>query len=95
MRLHLPALGDRPLERPVTEWYGEVDAALGALDTATAAFLERVTALGEDGISRPLGPDWGPYADDTWAALVVHALDEIAHHGAEIALMRDLYLRLG
>jgi hypothetical protein len=26
---------------------------------------------------------------------VVHAQDELAHHGAEVALLRDLYLRLG
>lgn len=90
-----PALGDWPLERPATDWYGEVDAALAALDTATNVFSERITALGEDGIAAPLGPDWGPYGKEPWAALVVHALDEIAHHGAEIALMRDLYLRLG
>jgi hypothetical protein len=25
------------------------------------------------------------------ADLVVHAFDELAHHGAEIALLRDLY----
>jgi hypothetical protein len=54
-----------------------------------------VTALGEDGVRQPLGPAWGPYADDSWAALVVHAQDELAHHGAEVALLRDLYLRLG
>ncbi|MDT4906149.1 MAG: hypothetical protein QOH52_4165, partial [Pseudonocardiales bacterium] len=56
---------------------------------------DRVTALGEDGVRQPLGPAWGPYADDSWAALVVHAQDELAHHGAEVALLRDLYLRLG
>ncbi|MCZ2837567.1 hypothetical protein [Modestobacter sp. VKM Ac-2985] len=26
-----------------------------------------------------------------WADLLVHATDELAHHGAEIALLRDLY----
>jgi hypothetical protein len=27
-------------------------------------------------------------------ALALHVMDELAHHGAEIALLRDLYPRL-
>jgi hypothetical protein len=88
-----PALGDWPLPVRGCEWYGQVEPALAALDTAYATFRERVTALGEEGIRTKLGPDWGPYADDTWAALALHALDELAHHGAEVALLRDLYRR--
>lgn len=90
-----PPLGDWPLPVSGHEWFGEVEPALAAMDTAYQTFRARVTALGEDGIWRPLGPDWGPFADDPWAALVVHAQDELAHHGAEVALLRDLYLRLG
>lgn len=88
------SLGGWPLEVTGREWYGEVEPALDAMDTAFAAFRSRVIGLGEDGIRQPLGPDWGPYADDSWAALVVHALDELAHHGAEVALLRDLYRQL-
>jgi hypothetical protein len=80
-----------PLEVEDTEWYGEVDEALAATDRAWDAFRTALGALGEDGMWTPLGKDWGPYAPEPWAALVVHALDEIAHHGAEIALLRDLY----
>jgi hypothetical protein len=47
--------------------------------------------MGEDGIRTTLGPAWGPFAESTHADLVVHAHDELAHHGAEIALLRDLY----
>ena len=39
----------------------------------------------------PLGPTWGPYGDSTFLALMLHALDEVIHHSAEIALLRDLY----
>lgn len=28
---------------------------------------------------------------DTWRAFVLHILDELIHHGAEAALLRDLY----
>jgi hypothetical protein len=44
-------------------------------------------------MQRELGPDWGPYEHDSWAGLELHAQDELSHHGAEIALLRDLYRR--
>jgi hypothetical protein len=81
----------RPLEVTGTQWHGDAGTALADLRTAAAAFRGTATALGEDGLWQPLGPAWGPYAEDTWADLVVHAFDELAHHGAEIALLRDLY----
>jgi hypothetical protein len=90
-----PHLGEWPLPVRDRGWFGTVEPALAATDIAYAAFRERVTGLGEDGIWTKLGPAWGPFADDSWAALVVHAQDEVAHHGAEIALLRDLYLRQG
>ena len=34
---------------------------------------------------------WGPFADHTNLALAIHAEREVIHHGAEIALLRDLY----
>jgi DinB superfamily len=86
-------LGPWPLDVKDRQWYPDVGPALAALDTAWDAFRSGIAALGEDGIWRKLGPDWGPYADDTWAALVLHAYDEVAHHGAEVALLRDLYAR--
>jgi hypothetical protein len=88
-----PALGDWPLPVAGREWFGDVEPALAAADAAFAAFTERVDALGEHGIWGRLGPAWGTFADETWAALVVHAQDELSHHGAEIALLRDLYRR--
>jgi len=81
----------RPLEITGTAWYGDAASALRDLDVSGTAFRGGMVALGEDGIWRRLGPSWGPYADDTWADLFVHAFDELAHHGAEIALLRDLY----
>jgi hypothetical protein len=86
-----PALGEWPLPVTGREWFGTAEPARAALDSAYAVFRERVTGLGEDGLRTQLGPAWGPFADDTWAALAVHALDELAHHGAEIALLRDLH----
>jgi hypothetical protein len=81
----------RPLQVTGTRWHGDAATALADLRTAATAFRAAAVALGEDGIWEPLGPVWGPYAQDSWADLVVHAVDELAHHGAEIALLRDLY----
>ncbi|WP_448623596.1 DinB family protein [Geodermatophilus sp. URMC 64] len=81
----------RPLAVTGTDWHPDAGTALRDLRTAAAAFRDHAVALGEDGIWQPLGPAWGPYAEASWAALVVHAFDELAHHGAEIALLRDLY----
>ena len=88
-----PHLGDWPLPVPEGEWFGDAAAALATLDVSVGAFRSRIADLGEDGLARELGPAWGPFARDTWAALVLHAIDEVAHHGAEVALLRDLYQR--
>jgi hypothetical protein len=85
----------QPLTVTATEWHGDVDTALRDLRTAANAFRTQLTALGEDGIRTKLGPAWGPFAEATHAELVIHAHDELAHHGAEIALLRDLYRATG
>ena len=76
-----------------TEWYGDAASALAAVDAAWAGFRGGLGGLGDDGMWRPLGEEWGPYGVEPWAALVIHAYDEVVHHGAEVALLRDLYLR--
>ena len=47
--------------------------------------------LDDDGLAEPVGPAEGPYAEAPCAALVLHIHREVIHHGAEIALLRDLY----
>ena len=70
---------------------GTAAAALEALDRAYAAWRRRVEAADEDGLGTPMGPIAGPYADDTRNAFILHILDELIHHGAEIGVVRDLY----
>lgn len=72
-------------------WYTSADEARAGLDRAWTVFRDGFTALGEDGLWRTLGPAFGPYAEETCAALLLHAQDEVSHHGAEISLLRDLY----
>lgn len=81
----------RPIGVSGTAWHGEVAPALADLRASATAFRATMDALGEDGIWEPMGPRWGRFGEEPWAALVVHATDELAHHGAELALLRDLY----
>ncbi len=54
-----------------------------------------MAALGEEELARPCGPAEGPFAEAPLADLVLHINREMIHHGAEICLLRDLYLRRG
>ena len=90
-----PHLGEWPLPGGFRDWTAEAATARSRLELAYATFGSRISDLGEDGLRRPLGEKWGRYADDSWAALVLHALDEVAHHGAEVGLLRDLYRTMG
>jgi hypothetical protein len=77
------------------EWFPTVGDAVTALDQGWSAFRHGLDRLEEDGMWGALGEGWGPYSEDPWFALAIHALDEISHHGAEVSLLRDLWLRRG
>ena len=66
--------------------------AVQQLDEVYAAWLAGVRSLGDAGLARLCGPDEGPLADYPMATLVLHVNREALHHGAEIALLRDLYV---
>lgn len=74
------------------DYAGTAAGALEQLDAGYARWIEGVRALGEDELFSPCGPSEGPYADAPMADLVLHIHRELIHHGAEIALLRDLYL---
>lgn len=67
------------------------DEALAELDRAYTAWIKGVSGLDDDALAQPCGPAEGPFADWTTAALILHIHREVIHHGAEIALLRDLY----
>ena len=66
-------------------------AALHRLDEAYGWWSSTLRSLSDDELREPLGLVAGQYADDSKAGFVLHMLDEVIHHGAETALMRDLY----
>jgi len=68
------------------------DEALAQLDAAYSTWIAGVRGLGDAAMERPCGPAEGPYGEMPMATLVMHIHRELIHHGAEIALLRDLYL---
>jgi DinB superfamily len=77
--------------------YGDHDyaatakGALDQLDQQYELWVAGVRSLGEDGLDRPVGPAEGPWAESPYSELVLHINREVIHHGAEIALLRDLW----
>lgn len=82
--------GGPPVDYESFAYPGSATDALAALDTQYASWLAGVRGLGEDGLERACGTA-EPYPDAPMAALVLHINRELLHHGAEIALLRDLY----
>lgn len=80
-----------PMDYATVELPATAAAALDALDEVHERWSAGVRSLGPDGLARPCGPAEGPYADRSLATLVLHINREAIHHGAEIALLRDLY----
>ena len=78
-------------DRDVREWPGTAAEGVAGLNREWARFRGHVAALDGQALARPLGAAGGPYADDSYHALVLHALDEVIHHGAEIGVLLDLY----
>lgn len=83
--------GDGSVTYESTEWPATAAGGLALLDQSYEAWMSGVRALGVDGLARPCGPAEGPWADEPFAVLVLHINREVIHHGAEIALLRDLY----
>jgi len=83
--------GGPPTQYPTFPYAGTADAALAQLDAAYEGWIAGVTGLDAAALARPCGPAEGPYGDLPMAALVLHINREMIHHGAELALLRDLY----
>lgn len=65
--------------------------ALAQLDDGYARWIAGVRGLGQAGLARPCGPAEGPFAESSLAELILHINREVIHHGAELAVLRDLY----
>ncbi len=83
--------GGPPLAYESFGYAGSAEEALAQLDTQYHAWKDGVRSLGESGLARPCGPAEVAFAEYPMAALVLHINREVVHHGAEVALLRDLY----
>src|SRR6266542_3716364 len=72
---------------------GTAEGALRQLDDGHDAWVRDVRSLGAAGLARPQGAIAPPeYADAPMARHMLYTHVEVIHHGAEICLLRDLYL---
>ncbi|HEY8523764.1 MAG TPA: DinB family protein [Acidimicrobiales bacterium] len=83
--------GGPPVDYATTDWPGTAAGALALLDDAYGRWMAGVRGLDADRLAQPVGPAEGPYADRSYATLVLHIHREVIHHLAEVALLRDLY----
>jgi hypothetical protein len=76
------------------EWPGDpgtASDALERLDAAYACWRGVLEASSDDALANVIGPVSRFFSESTRRAFVLHVLDELIHHGAEAALLRDLY----
>ena len=74
-----------------SEALGDAASAAALLQKNWAAFADRILSFNNDELDAPLGPAAGLYADAPLVGLLLHIVDEMIHHGAEIGVLRDLY----
>lgn len=68
------------------------EAAIETLERANGMWRGYVDAVSDEDLRAKLGPAAGIYAEDTRLGFVLHIVDELIHHAAEVSLLRDLYL---
>jgi len=82
-----------PMDYFTFEWAGDAKSALAQLDDGYARWVDGVRTLDEERLAQPVGEAEGEFAALPYSALVLHINREVIHHLAEVALLRDLYVR--
>jgi hypothetical protein len=83
--------GGPPVDYATFTYAGTAAEALEQLDDTHDRWTAGVRGLDAAGMAEPCGPAEGPYSELPMAALVLHIHREVIHHGAEVALLRDLW----
>lgn len=81
-----PAMNHRLMDYPLT-----AAEALRQLDAGQARWRAGIEALTDEELR--LNCREPGFEQDSMAAMILHIHREVLHHGAEVALLRDLYLR--
>jgi DinB family protein len=87
--------GGEPYDRDSHPFAGTAAEALAQVDAAYQRWNDGVRAMDHEALISPCGPAEGPFHASPMSSLVLHINRELIHHGAELALLRDLYLREG
>lgn len=82
--------GGPPADYGTWRFARSADEALKQLDDAYETWM---AGARKADLSLAVGPAEGPFAEEPMATLVLHINREVIHHLAEVALLRDLYLR--
>jgi hypothetical protein len=83
--------GEGGVDYQTVDWPLTASGGLDLLDHWYDEWLRGIKGLDTDALARPVGPHEGPFAERPYAELLLHINREAIHHGAEIALLRDLY----
>jgi hypothetical protein len=83
--------GGPPVQHDTACYPGTAEEALKQLDAVYELWNAGVRGLSAEDLARPCGPAEGPWSTYPMSDLVLHINREAIHHGAEIALLRDLY----
>ncbi|MET7418849.1 DinB family protein [Dactylosporangium sp. NPDC005555] len=83
--------GDGSLTMATAQLPVSADAAVAALRAHYQDWRDAVSGLDKAALERPIGEAEGPWGDRPMATLMLHVNREVMHHGAEVALLRDLH----
>jgi hypothetical protein len=86
--LGLPEAPGAQQSRPVAD---SASSALAEVDAAFARWRALLAATTDESLARPIGAAAGGYGDATRRSFALHIADELIHHAAEAALLRDLH----
>jgi uncharacterized damage-inducible protein DinB len=74
---------------------GSADAAIDLLRTNWSRFATLSASFSDEELFEGMGDAAAHYRDSSLYSLLLHIVDELIHHGAEVAVMRDLYAAAG
>jgi hypothetical protein len=74
---------------------GTAAEALAALAEAHDCWRAVLDGTTEESLAAPIGKPAGRYGTASRHSFALHVVDELIHHGAEAALLRDLYRATG
>ena len=80
-----------PIEDSVVPAPHTAAESIAVLEQAHERWRAVLEVADDDVLAQPIGPIGGQYAEASRAGLLLHQLDEVVHHGAEVSLLRDLF----